>query len=111
MNCKPGDLAFIKKDIEVPVVCQTPFGLMRVGFDHLKRDTIVKVIKLRPSRNTNFKNIWVLEEPVFTVKLKEAYDALPDEFLTPIGNPGEDEQDETLLWKPVPVTTKEPELV
>lgn len=111
MNCKPGDLAYVKKDLELPIVAPTFFGHTVIGFDMIKQGTIVKVIKLRPSRNPDIKNIWVLEEPIFTVRLKEAIDSIPDEFLTPIGNPGEDQQDETLLWKPVPVTDKQPELV
>jgi hypothetical protein len=90
MNCKPGDLAvFVRSDagnegrIIECVRLATRTELIRGGFI------------------TRFGPVWVTREPLIAtsgIYLPFAIDA----YLRPIRDPGDDAQDETLQWLPVP---------
>lgn len=99
MNCKPGDLA---------VVVKSWAG---------NEGRIVRVIRLCPktSKNPNIDSrgiltapepYWVIDQalPDFEGTLGKTF---ADSQLRPIRDPGDDAQDETLSWLPVPSTEKE----
>lgn len=106
LRCKPGDIAFI--------IGYHP------SFPHLA-GRLVDVIELAPV-GVDFRlpdgkfhlpcpaSTWVIRfhSPVNLNALRGRsnafYACCPDRALHPIRDPGEDAQDETLAWKPVPTT-------
>lgn len=106
MNCKPGDLARV---VGLPKQLQ------------LGNNRIVQLKKLPPIEIEGCA-CWVLEDALQvtlvgkikttrdTFKLEEpvCLDALPDIYLRPIHDPGDDAQDETLTWLPVPSREGQP---
>jgi len=98
MNCKPGDLARIVK-----MAPQEPRSL----------DSIVTV--LHAGRPGFYPAVGLIgEQPVWIVECstpltlahtgkKGRRFAVPDAFLRPIRDPGDDATDETLAWLPSPI--------
>lgn len=94
MNCKPGDLA----RIVLPYLCAEMIGLhvtvVRAGAE----GETVYTRQGEFCENTGPGGVgWLCEAhfpgfPCF----------VGDEYLRPIRDPGDDAQDETLSWKPVP---------
>ena len=101
MNCKAGDLARIWTPYESP-----------------NRDRIVRCIRLlAPGEEmvlggyeflaASALATWAVEGPIVVEGL-DGKDQIcpggpiPDKYLRPIRDPGEDAQDETLSWLPVP---------
>ena len=104
MNCKPGDLA------------------VRVQAFHdsfVKVGSVVRCVELNDftvvlqgsagSPDIEATNTWNIEWRGRTRDTRGRLLSIPDEHLRPIRDPGEDAQDETLLWAglPVPSTEKE----
>lgn len=96
MNCKPGDLA-------IRIRCEKD--------DYIPVGSIVRCIKLYPGRiqvrNKNevifySDNVWAIEWNGKTFSERGYQLGVPDGHLRPILDPGDDAQDETLSWLPVP---------
>ena len=76
----------------------------------VKKDSINKVLDI--NRNISFRTgeaYWNMEQEypqrfVCNCQYMHFFDveAMPDDILKPLGNPGEGEKDETLLWAPTP---------
>ncbi len=102
MNCKPGDLA----------VRVAAFGdsLMEVGAlvrcVRLNRG-VVRLVGVQDGPGHEVNNTWQVEWRGKTHSPCGRILAIPDEHLRPIRDPGDDAQDETLQWLPVPSTEKE----
>ena len=83
MNCKPGDLAVIVRSERAPehigkiVTCVRPHIFLGV-------------------------ECWEITPTLKNSTGGTAYWAVPDRQLRPIRDPGDDAQDETLEWLPVP---------
>lgn len=91
MNCKPGDLAvFVRSEAgnEGKIVRCVRF----IGLRHW------------PIPDGQFIDdpSWEIDPPVLS-STGFLLDHAPDSFLRPIRDPGDDAQDETLQWLPVPV--------
>jgi hypothetical protein len=87
LNCKVGDMAYVKAQ-----------GLGVTG-------TIGQIVECKRLVFNEFGDIcWVLSKPIcfFVYGKKFLAEIIPDQYLRPISNPGEDAIDETLLWLPVP---------
>lgn len=105
MNCKPGDLARV---VGLPKQLQ------------LGNNRIVRLKNLPPVEIEGLP-CWELEDTlqfnlvgkIHTHKDDFRYgdpvclDAVPDQYLRPIRDPGDDAKDETLQWLPVPSTEKD----
>ena len=97
MNCQPGDLAIIvsaKGTGTVADICSKAIGqIVRVKF---LREPI--------SRYCYASTVWVFEKPIEFVFQGKTYTATgcADDVLRPIRDHGDDAQDETLQWVPVP---------
>ena len=102
MNCKPGDLA------------------VRVQAFHdsfVKVGSVVRCVELNDftvvlrgsagSPGIEATNTWNIEWRGRTRTQGGLLLSIPDEHLRPIRDPGEDAQDESLQWLPVPSTEKE----
>jgi hypothetical protein len=97
MRCKVGDLAIRIKAFDDSFV---------------KAGSLVRCLRLnnftvmlhgsQSSLPTEANNTWDVEWNGRLVDDNGWRMAIPDEHLQPIGNPGEDARDETLLWLPVP---------
>jgi hypothetical protein len=89
MNCKPGDLAFI---VHAGIYAE-PWaeGLVVRCIDSFAEGSYV---------------CWNIERPLVS-PVGQVFTSVYDGVLRPIGNPGEDAQDETLHWLPVPSQHKE----
>lgn len=91
MNCKPGELARL---IDHPATR-----------NQRAVDRIVRVTEIKPDPDCA---MWWLETPFECgCGCRGTIRAIADVLLKPIRDPGEDAQDETLSWKPVPL----PEIV
>jgi hypothetical protein len=102
MNCKQGDLAVIVHD-EQP--------------ENLGRFVTVIEQYIDPVPGWEGRSVWTVLPQTSLVSECWDYDAkqflylhenrdesqIPDSFLRPIRDPGEDATDETLLWLPVPM--------
>lgn len=92
MNCKPGDLAFYR------------------GIHHECWGRVVKVVKAtKPNPRPGTLPVdgaWWEIDPPLEIKGSRRFQCA-DSALNPIRDPGEDAQDETLSWLPVPSTEKE----
>ena len=100
MNCKPGDLARV---VGMPKQLQ------------MANNRIVKIKNLPPIEVEGCA-CWILEDTLHVQvvgKMKTSrdtflrgeqacVDALPDANLRPLRDPGDDAQDESLSWLPVP---------
>ena len=92
MNCKPGQLARI--------VRTGPF----YGY----------VIRVTEVFDEGYGPTWFYEGERFPIVIEGEQhwqDAFFDRVLKPICDPGEDAQDETLSWKPVPLPVVDPSLL
>ena len=98
MNCKPGDLAFVIKDLK---------GVYNdIEVTIVKQGTIVKVLYL--TRSHPGREMWKIEphipfkatvgDKIISGDVTDVFDS----YLRPISNPDDSEKDETLLWLPVP---------
>lgn len=102
MNCKPGELAVIVRSAAgnegriVEVMDSDVRGLP--GSESWMPAPLWRVRSLGHPLPSDLGNSW----SVF---------AFPDVWLRPIRNPGDDAQDETLAWKPVPLPAIQPELL
>lgn len=81
LNCKPGDLAIVVSGRPV---------------ENLGR--VIRVIEIKPIA---YLMAWSFEGDLLDV------DMVDDSCLKPLRDPGDDARDETLMWLPVPSTTKE----
>lgn len=90
MNCKPGDLAVV-------------VGRCEISGDYL----IGRIFRVTTFYRDDEDVVWEYEGPRLETPWGELL-AVADDNLRPIRDPGDDATDETLLWKPVPVTEKEP---
>jgi hypothetical protein len=88
MNCKPGDLAFY------------------VGEDVSQHGRVVRCIEIHPFSEVMGDPCWVTD-PSLPVEGGFLSLAVIDCALRPIRDPGDDAQDETLQWLPVPSQHKE----
>ena len=95
MNCKGNELAMVK----------VPEGI--AGCEH--NGAIVFITSLDPDLISH-GNYWLYEGSLLQ-QSGERYKCIQDACLRPIGNPGEDAVDETLLWKKVPDYVKPKETV
>lgn len=104
LNCKPGDLAVVVRAAMTPEMLGRFVSVVRRA-DPSEYDN---------SNETRF--VWMVRSAVSGEKLPTTYgsnirfdDERPfvDQWLKPIRDPGQDAQDETLTWLPVPSTTKE----
>ena len=93
MNCKPGDLAvFVRSQLK-------------------NHGVVVRVLRLLTLRERqiaglgHFDFVWETDKEVDT--LRGPMRVAPDSYVRPIRDPGDDAQDETLQWLPVPSTEKE----
>jgi hypothetical protein len=87
LNCKAGDMAYVKAQ-ELGVT-----------------GAIGQIVECKCLVFNKFGDIcWVLSKPIccFVYGKKFLAEVIPDQYLRPIGNPGEDAIDETMLWLPVP---------
>lgn len=85
MNCKPGDLA------------------RYVGEDLSKHGWIVRCLEIDPLGELLTGDVcWVVDPPMPRTDGEGMARAVRDRVLRPIRDPGDDAQDETLSWKPVP---------
>lgn len=84
MRCRPGDLAVITR-------CYFPHERVHIG----------KIVQCVCIGVDGSDPIWIVSPQILD------YYGVVDSCLTPIRDPGEDAQDETLSWLPVPL----PELV
>lgn len=84
MNCKPGDLALVVRSI--------------LG----NEGKVVRCIRW----SEKWPGVWVIDRPIGLLD-GCAVSYAPDWMLRPIRDPGDDAQDETLSWLPVPSTEKE----
>lgn len=114
MNCKPGDLAYIARASQAPlllgrvvtVLMAAPVGQafnLPDGWPHLasqKHGYWVCEFAAPISAPTSFGG------PRLT-----QFGCIHDTCLRPIRDPGDDAQDETLAWKQVPLPTIQPELL
>jgi hypothetical protein len=104
MNCKPGDLAVVVRS-------KAPWLLGRV----------VTCVRLHDSQTHDLDGVpvggatgprWVIDPPLDTrMRLSGRHlllYTLADKSLRPLRNPGDDAQDETLSWKPVPQSDEVP---
>jgi hypothetical protein len=92
MNCKPGDLALLTRAIE-----QFP--------EQEGRIFTVTTLDLRSPEPA-----WYYEGPVIRRvdgTHRKTWISLPDQWLRPIRDPGDDATDETLLWLPSPMKQTE----
>lgn len=105
MNCKPGDLAWI------------------VGLHPSLAEAEGRIVQLvdAPPVMYDGEPTWQLAKRVditlvgngrrgdqrFYIGESVWFDQLQDKYLRPIRDPGDDAQDETLSWLPVPSTEKE----
>lgn len=110
MNCKPGDIARIIGPATTP-----------------NRDRIVRCIRLLARGEemtmgdlvfvgTSHAQFWAVEgrlvgEDASGRPVEVPGGPVGDRWLRPIRDPGEDAQDETLTWKPVPLSAIQPELL
>jgi len=101
VNCKPGDLAI---RVSGPGNAYIPIG------------SIVRCISYRPGKAISkhldgssriIKNRWHVERNGKQSSHLGLDLTIPDSELRPILNPGEDAQDETLSWVPVPSREEE----
>ena len=102
MNCKPEDLAVRVKAFHDSYV--------KVG-------SVVRCVELNDftvvlqgsagSPDIEATNTWNIEWRGCTRDARGLLMSIPDEHLRPIRDPGEDAQDESLQWLPVPSTEKE----
>lgn len=98
MNCKPGDLAVRVRNSNRSKL--TPEG------------SVVTCLRVVPSMESAssgvvYRNVWVVEHAGRMVGPNGYPLGIPDCDLTPIRDPGDDAQDESLQWLPVPSTEKE----
>lgn len=103
MNCKPGDLAIVVRSI-----CGNEGKVVRC----IRLDDRVSS---EPSRMPDGTIVapepaWVIDRPLSDWE-GEMSSYCWDSQLRPIRNPGDDAQDETLAWKPVPLPAIQPELL
>ena len=82
MNCKPGDLAIV------------------VGGDPLVPPPLGAIVRVTVL-NYIFSDCWETDPPIFDPSGRH-FIVIQDAHLRPIRNPGDDAQDETLTWLPVP---------
>ena len=98
MNCKPGDLAVI--------VRSTGHGFARKVADACIGHYVV-VEYLRPPAGDGkcFGLVWKIAKPFAVFVDGNSFEIIgvEDECLRPIRDPGDDAQDETLSWLPVPI--------
>ena len=93
MNCKPGDLAVF------------------VRSQRRNHGVVVRVLRLLSRREReiaglgHFDFVWETDKEVDT--LRGPMRVAPDSYVRPLRDPGDDAQDETLSWLPVPSTEKE----
>lgn len=72
---------------------------------------VVRVLRLLSRREReiagfgHFDFVWETDKEVDT--LRGSMRVAPDSYIRPLRDPGEDAQDETLSWLPVPSTEKE----
>lgn len=106
MNCKPGDLAVVVRARDPKLLHRTVTGLevapLGIGFrlpDGYWHDPVFN----------DGRHRWLCEfsnpvtAPIGGGKTRQTIFApVPDECLRPIRDPGDDAQDETLSWLPVP---------
>lgn len=97
MNCKPGDIAYLIKNLDV-----THMGEVVTV---VRRDTFVRVLTTHVEQGVTY---WLLEEPIHCggkfangSTFSGVIVDISDGILRPIGNPGEHEVDETLISNPV----------
>ena len=90
MNCKPGDLAHIYRVTDKA-------NTWMLG--QVVRCVRMEVMKGRAG--------WHLEQGVTHSQTIFAWEWVADDCLRPIRDPGDDAQDESLSWLPVPCTEKE----
>lgn len=90
MNCKPGDLAYIYRVTDKA-------NTWMLG--QVVRCVRMEVMKGRAG--------WHLEQGVTHELTVFAWMWVADDCLRPIRDPGDDAQDESLQWLPVPSTEKE----
>lgn len=93
-NVKPGDLARV---MDLP-------GPRRLGVS----DKIIRVTHLDIVAGVT---AWRYEAPLVVTVDGDRVDGFTDDCLRPIRDPGDDAQDETLSWKPVPLPTILPEMI
>lgn len=95
MNCRPGDLAFVVNDLEAP----------------WNNGALVRVVERAPVDHAPFEwqccALTTIHFPGFVYRPGEDGFQYRDLELRPIRDPGEDAQDETLQWLPVPSQHKE----
>lgn len=88
MNCKPGDLA---------VIVRSKCG---------NEGVVLRCIRLSPKSEHNLDPrhllVWVTDRDTLDT-LGGSSPYMPDEYLRPIRDPGDDARDETLLWVGLPV--------
>ena len=97
MNCQPGDLAIIvsaKGTGTVADICSKAIG----------RIVRVKFLRAPQGRHCTAPAVWVFEEPFEIHYQGKTFTATgcADDALRPIRDHGDDAQDETLQWVPVP---------
>lgn len=85
MNCKPGDLAIVCRITE-------PKNKWMLG-------QVVQCVRLEI---LNGRAGWHLAEPISSPASLYEWRWVADDCLRPLRDPGEDAQDETLQWLPVP---------
>lgn len=101
MNCEPGDLAIVVNARSTPEL-NGRIVLVRRAIQLGEKLNGIKVVDYPGYNNSP---TWVVEacgSPLPWVGGLYKMRAVADRCLRPIRNPGEDAQDETLQWLPVP---------
>ena len=86
LRCKPGDMAVVTR-------CSVPENLWIIG-------RIVTVVRLSEKEITKGRAMWLMDKPIVGPGAFD-YEAIADDVLTPIRDPGDDADDQML--RPLPI--------
>lgn len=105
MNCKPGDLAIVVRDIFFPQNIGRFVWVRALA----NKDDFYPSPFDEPGIHWEVEPVTVITgfDDAFVVITDEENISCPDSSLRPIRDPGEDARDETLEWLPSPSKQKE----